>query len=421
MTNLSVALSEIWNFIKDPKFIIMYMAVMVALMGLIVVTAMISEHRFGNVTADLKKSAEKASKHAEKLAGSSRFEMLKAIDARPRPVNEFVTDFTLADMCREFRNFSAGELGLYYDESTIRAFVSGLAVSRLLILQGISGSGKTSLAFAFGEFVRNSATVIPVQSMWKERADLLGYYNEFTKRFNETPLLCKMYEANKHKDMYVAILDELNIARVEYYFAEFLSLMELPDPDMRNLEVVSDSWDSDPRGIINGCIRLPENMWFVGTVNDDDSAYAISDKVFDRAMAVDLDDSADRVDCEDEAPSPVSYDMLCALMKQANGVLSQEGAKAILALDEYLTDVFGITFGNRIRRQISAYVSFYVACGGSETEALDDILAKKVLRKLEYRDVSRLHAELSALKQLVRDLFGTASRCEKYIDAISGK
>lgn len=82
--------------------------------------------------------------------------------------------------------------------------------------------------------------------MWKERTDLIGYYNEFTKRFNETDLLKKLYEANYSDEIYITVLDEMNIARVEYYFAEFLSLLELPNSEERLLTVVSDRWRTIP-------------------------------------------------------------------------------------------------------------------------------------------------------------------------------
>ena len=155
---------------------------------------------------------------------------------------QYDSTVTLRGFCEDFRNYAASELGLYYSMDDIRRFVAGMAVSKILILQGMSGTGKTSLAHAFGEFVDNRSTVIPVQPMWKERTDLIGYYNEFTKRFNETVLLEKMYEANLSQDIYVTVLDEMNIARVEYYFAEFLSLLELPNPEERYLTVVSDVW-----------------------------------------------------------------------------------------------------------------------------------------------------------------------------------
>ena len=171
-----------------------------------------------------------------------RFCMLSEIDRnRSKYGNKkYGRGIDLEELCESFRNYAASQLKLYYDIEDIRRFIAGMSVSHILILQGMSGTGKTSLAYAYGSFIGNSSTVIPVQPMWKERTDLVGYYNEFTKRFNETLLLEKMYEANYSKDMYITVLDEMNIARVEYYFAEFLSLLELPNKDERYLDVVSD-------------------------------------------------------------------------------------------------------------------------------------------------------------------------------------
>jgi len=97
-------------------------------------------------------------------------------------------EISLKELCEDFRNFAAYSLGLYYHISDIRQFISGLLTSYIVILQGVSGTGKTSLAYAFGEFLSNTTTVIPVQPMWKERSGRRGYYKEFTKRFNETTL-----------------------------------------------------------------------------------------------------------------------------------------------------------------------------------------------------------------------------------------
>ena len=207
----------------------------------------------------------------------SRFCMLSQIDDQRNTYGHvaYSKDVTLEKVCEDFRNYAASRLRLYYNIDDIRRFIAGMAVSKIIILQGMSGTGKTSLAHAFGSFIDNTSTVIPVQPMWKERTDLLGYYNEFTKRFNETLLLEKMYEANYSKDMYVTVLDEMNIARVEYYFAEFLSLLELPNPDERYLEVVSDVWENDPMQLKDGRVKLPDNMWFIGTANNDDSTFAI--------------------------------------------------------------------------------------------------------------------------------------------------
>ncbi|ERJ10870.1 ATPase associated with various cellular activities AAA 5 protein, partial [Haloplasma contractile SSD-17B] len=118
----------------------------------------------------------------EEKTNTSRFFMLKEIDKKREELAniEFNDDITLKQMCEDFRNYAAQKLGLNYDIKVIRRFVCGLAVTKILILQGMSGTGKTSLAYAFGEFIDNPTVIVPVQPMWKERTDLIGYYNEFT-------------------------------------------------------------------------------------------------------------------------------------------------------------------------------------------------------------------------------------------------
>ena len=172
---------------------------------------------------------------AEQKTEKIRFYQLTTIDKESHKYqrDEYEYRAGLEEICNNFRNFASNQLKLYYDISDIRRFIASLSVTKLIILQGMSGTGKTSLAYAFGQFINNQSTVVPIQPMWKERTDLIGYYNEFTERFNETTLLQKMYEANYSKDMYITVLDEMNIARVEYYFAEFLSLLELPNPESR--------------------------------------------------------------------------------------------------------------------------------------------------------------------------------------------
>lgn len=315
---------------------------------------------------------------------------------------------TLRQFCENFRNYAASRLKLYYDISDIRRFIAGMAVSKILILQGMSGTGKTSLAHAFGDFIDNTSTVIPVQPMWKERTDLIGYYNEFTKRFNETLLLEKMYEANYSKDIYITVMDEMNIARVEYYFAEFLSLLELPNEDERLLTVVSDVWESDPAQLVNGNVKLPPNMWFIGTANNDDSTFAISDKVYDRAMIMNLDMKAEPFIAPRTQKTVISAEQFNALTRDAmkEYEVTARNMRRIEELDAYLIKHFQITFGNRIMKQIRSYIPVYVACGGDELEALDDILAKKVLRKLEMQNPIYIKNEAEGLCAFLDNLFG---------------
>ncbi|MGN1278476.1 MAG: AAA family ATPase, partial [Candidatus Onthovivens sp.] len=219
-----------------------------------------------------------------------RFQKLTNLD-KEYPHKEHIQsteDLTLDYIARRFRSFASHIQGnpLYYSIDDIRRFIASMGVSKIMILQGMSGTGKTSLPVAWGKFTNVQTTVVPVQPMWKERSDLIGYYNEFTGKFNESMILEKLYEANKTDKMFLIVLDELNIARVEYYFAEFLSLLELPTVNERILEVTTSVSKKDPKELKNGKLILNDNVWFIGTANNDDSTFAISDKVYDRSMVL---------------------------------------------------------------------------------------------------------------------------------------
>ena len=358
---------------------------------------------------------------SEDEESTSRFYMLDKTDREmaKREAPRYDDDVTLEELCEQFRNFAASRMGLYYDISDIRRFVAGMAVTHILIMQGMSGTGKTSLAYAFGEFMNNHSVIVPIQPMWKEKSDLVGYYNEFTKRFNETVLLQKMYEANYSDDMYITVLDEMNIARVEYYFAEFLSLLELPNPESRRIEVVSDEWKNDPKLLKNGQLKLPENMWFVGTANNDDSTFAISDKVYDRAMILNLDVKSERFVAPRTEKVRISCDQFNELVREAieEYDVSNRNMKRLELLDKYLIEHFHITFGNRIMKQIKTYIPVYVSCGGDELDALDDILSKKVIRKLETQNPIYLRNSAEGLIAYIDELFGSdrMNLCKEHI------
>ena len=349
----------------------------------------------------------------KKKDSGDRFQKLILLD-KQYPKKEYVTsteDLTLEYLCRRFRSFASRIAGnpLYYSIDDIRRFVAALGVTKIMILQGMSGTGKTSLPVAWGKFTRVPTTVVPVQPMWKERSDLIGYFNEFTGKFNESMILEKLYEANKTNRIYLIVLDEMNIARVEYYFAEFLSLLELPTVDERILEVTSSISKKDPKELHNGKLILPDNVYFIGTANNDDSTFAISDKVYDRSMVMNLDYRCDPFIGEDDYdPITISDDTLKALFTKAQQeyALTKRGRTHIKEFDKYLSEIFQVTFGNRIRRQIEKYVPIYIACGGTEEEALDDILAKKVLRKLESQNPIYIKAKADDLINKMSEIFG---------------
>ena len=416
------ALGGLINVLTSPGLIITYCIILIVIIASVIITVMVKSG--GNEQKSEYKIVAPAlseRKKEEPKASVPRFGMLCEIDARSGEYGHRVYDKItgLESFCEDFRNYAANKLKLYYDIEDIRRFIAGLAVSKIVILQGISGTGKTSLAHAFGSFIDNTSTVIPVQPMWKERTDLVGYYNEFTKRFNETLLLEKMYEANYSKDMYITVLDEMNIARVEYYFAEFLSLLELPDPENVYIDVVSDKWDNDPKQFVDGRIKLPENMWFIGTANNDDSTFAISDKVYDRAMILNLDSKAERFAAPATKRQAISAERFKELTSRAvkEYGISRRNMKRLELLDKYLIKNFHITFGNRIMKQIQTYIPVYVACGGDELFALDDILSKKVMRKLETQNPIYLRNSAEGLISYIDELFGEGKMplCKDFI------
>ena len=155
-----------------------------------------------------------------------------------------------------------------------------------MILEGISGTGKTSLPYAMGKFFGHDSHIIAVQPSWRDRAEMMGYLNEFTKKFNETEFLESIYETTYRNDPNFVVLDEMNLARVEYYFAEFLSLLEMPDTDQWLIDIVPDTQPGDPNHLVKGKMLLPQNVWFIGTANKDDSTFTITDKVYDRATPI---------------------------------------------------------------------------------------------------------------------------------------
>ena len=405
------------NMFASPAAVIVYLFILLAVIVVIVIAVIAKSSSYTPTNIEIVSSGALRTTQPTVVGddgvveeSNERFCMLAKIDRNKGNYSAagYNKNISLAELCEQFRDYAASRLRLYYDISDIRRFISGMAVSKILILQGMSGTGKTSLAHAFGDFIENTSTVIPVQPMWKERTDLVGYYNEFTKKFNETLLLEKMYEANYSDNIYVTVLDEMNIARVEYYFAEFLSLLELPNPDERFLEVVPDQWATDPEQLVEGRIKLPNNMWFIGTANNDDSTFAISDKVYDRAMIMNLDNRCERFAAAATDRVHISAKRFAELVDEAQREyeISQRNMKRLEELDKYLVSHFHITFGNRIMKQIKTYIPVYISCGGDELEALDDILSKKVLRKLETQNPIYLRNSSEGLIQYFDELFG---------------
>ena len=339
-----------------------------------------------------------------------RFPKLSLVDVKYKDFQppQYDNEISLQEFTEGYRMFAASQMGLYYTPEIVRRFVAGMAASKLLILEGISGTGKTSLPYSFSRYMDNPATIISVQPSFRDRSELLGYFNEFSKKFNETEFLRALYEANYNQTPTLIVLDEMNLARIEYYFAEMLSVLEMPSKDEWILDLVPTAWKGDPYKMDNGKIHVADSTWFIGTANNDDSTFTITDKVYDRAMPIELNERADEFECEMYPACDVTAEHLEYMFQKAKEdyPISEELMEKMQKLDSYLITRFKLAFGNRIMKQSYDFIPVYVACGGTELGGMDYIIARKVLKKFESMNVNFVRDEITGLISYIDKTFG---------------
>ena len=403
LEEISTLNNEVRNLVKEKQDIL---AMKVSQLGL---------------SPDESSEITEGEEESEAKVGETRFAKLALIDEKfaGYKIQNYNNTFTLPELVELFRNFSASKLRLYYKTEMIRLFISALASTKLVILQGISGTGKTSLAYAWGKFLKHDSCVASVQPSWRDRTELFGYFNEFTKRFNETEVLKEMYMAGYTDDVYTVILDEMNISRVEYYFAEMLSILEMPNHDEWIVELVSSPWPGDPKKLNEGKLHIPENMWYIGTINNDDSTFMVTDKVYDRAMPLDINEKFPAFTPVDTEAQDINYSYLNKLFTEAieNNPISKETLDKVEEMDNYVIQHFRIAFGNRIVMHMKKFVPVYVACGGDEVDGVDYFIAKKILRKFEQLNVSYIRDEIDGFVEFLDKTFGKGKmkECEEYV------
>lgn len=180
------------------------------------------------------------------------------------------------------------EANLIFEKDLITRFISSLMAKPFLILTGLTGSGKTKLAQSFVKWISSNTSqyrIIPVGADWTNREPLLGYPNGLnTKEYikPENGALDLLIEANKNQDLpYFLILDEMNLSHVERYFADFLSAMESEEEIFLHSGKESIS-DVTPK------IKIPKNLFIIGTVNIDETTHMFSPKVLDRANTIEF-------------------------------------------------------------------------------------------------------------------------------------
>ena len=217
----------------------------------------------------------------------------------------------------------------------------------------------------------------------------------------------------------------MNISRVEYYFADFLSILEYPLEERRMKIMQLPYGFVPPAKLTDGFLQIPGNVFFVGTANKDDSTFTITDKVYDRAITIDFSyRNAPFKVTEEVSTINLSASHLHSLFKEAKeqveNHLTSEDFEKIDKLTNFIYESFDITFGNRILNQIENLVPVFVACGGTKEDALDFLLSRKILAKVEGRFEEYVKDALKQFLTLLNKTYGKGvfRRCEATVNSI---
>ncbi|MFB7349551.1 MrcB family domain-containing protein [Bacillus thuringiensis] len=288
--------------------------------------------------------------------------------------------------------------GFYYEEKDLINFFLSLKTKPFVILSGISGTGKTKIVQWFAESLgateeNGQFTLIPVRPDWSDSSDLLGYVN-LQGEFQERPLIKVLENADANPNRpYFVVLDEMNLARVEYYFSDFLSVIE--SRKWKDRKIVTSP--VLPESITNKHITIPSNVYIIGTVNMDETTHPLSKKVLDRANTIEfntvsLDYFNFLMDVEEKEAEIVSnrsleteYLHLKECFKE-NEDLVRNISNLLIKINKILESV-GAQVGYRIRDEICFYMA-YNEQGKllSFDEALDYQIYQKILPRLAGSD-----------------------------------
>lgn len=315
--------------------------------------------------------------------------------------------------------------GLDYHPRTLRAFHTSMKVNettQMAVLAGISGTGKSQLPRQYAAGMGIGFLQVPVQPRWDSPQDLMGFYNYIEGKFRPTDMARALWALDtlNNRDsiedrMMMILLDEMNLARVEYYFSDFLSRLEsrpsrdaVKDRNERKdaeIELEIPNMDQPPR------LFPGYNLLFAGTMNEDESTQSLSDKVVDRAnilrFAAPKKIKDGRPDGSPEDPLALSQSTWNSWIRPSSNVEREAVVTGSLEKMVELMRDFKRPFGHRLGRAILAYAANYPQVEGSRwpQEAIADQIEMRLLPKLRGVDVDIASGQFNELQSFVeRDL-----------------
>ncbi|HEO8419801.1 TPA: hypothetical protein VBX77_001774 [Yersinia enterocolitica] len=290
------------------------------------------------------------------------------------------------------RILDVAEQGNYeFSTEMIQGFIAAMRSTRFIILKGLSGTGKTSLPKIVAHALGGVCETIAVQPSWKSKTDLIGFYNHFNDRFMATQFTEELFKAqlpeNRDK-FYFIVLDEMNLARVEYYFSDFNSKLELEESKqiIELFDTIGRTSGTLSEYIIDGNkLRIPPNVFFVGTINEDESTYTLSDKIYDRAQVLDFQSAlSNRVGNMERIEKMPSVSFI--QFKDGNEMLQgEEISKMMHPINEVLSVLSKQLFleiGNRPRRHMRTFMQTYLKNKWDATHAIDLQIVSKIVPKI---------------------------------------
>lgn len=311
----------------------------------------------------------------------------------------------LEHMCDYVQQVMAnGDRSFYYTKQVIAAFLAGLHMSNITLLQGISGTGKTSLPREFTRALASSPDykglnapyrICAVQSGWRDNMDLMGYYNAFEHKYNETDFFKALYLAGqpKYKDtLFLIILDEMNLSHPEHYFADFLSLLE-QEEEQRYISIKAPQ-EVCPKSVVNGKLRVPNNVRFIGTANQNETTLDFAPKTYDRSNLIEMPKNHPILNISSPKEHyNISYSWLEQQFKNAEEMYQKECENFYDFINDKafrkLMSEMELGWGNRFEEQAARFIPVFLACKpDKETSknlayAADHLVTTRLIRVLK--------------------------------------